>query len=569
MLIRIAAFELHQQLRSHVFWIVFTISALMVLGALSIEELRVGLAEAGPANGIGAIVRTHLVWTLFYLFTAAAFVADAVLRDDLTGFAPIIRTAPVARLDYLLGRFAGAFAATALCFLTVPGALLLGPMLPWLGGEQLGATSPGALVFALLVLALPNLFASAAIFFGLATATRSMMGTLLGAVALLTLYGIGVDTGGAPVTALFEPFGFSALAQAGFTASSANLPPLDGLLLANRLLWIAIGLAVVAIACTSFRRAERVPRARKAEAQAHSTAAAPPIRPLVTPSYGRGTVAAQLVARTRLELHQLVLTPAFVVLLLLGVAHVSATLWQAFGANRALDTGGTIGILIDTFRLVPTVVAIFFAGELVWNEREQRVHEIVGAAPVPDAAFLFPKLLALALVLASLALVTAATAMLIQTLQGSTAADPMLYIGLYIVPKSFDWLLVGVLAIFFQALSPNKLAGWGLMVLYLIASLALEQTGFTDPIYRYATYPGEPLPEGLSGASGTGPYRAYWAALAVLLTMLAYMLVGRGGEAPLAARLARLPGKLRGAGGVLAAAAFLSFVILGAILSRR
>ena len=97
------AFELRQQLRSHVFWIVFAISGLMVAGALWIPELRVGLSATGSVDGVGAILRTHLVWTLFYLFTAAALSADAVLRDDLTGFAPIIRSAPIRRRDYLLG----------------------------------------------------------------------------------------------------------------------------------------------------------------------------------------------------------------------------------------------------------------------------------------------------------------------------------------------------------------------------------------------------------------------------------------------------------------------------------
>jgi hypothetical protein len=82
MLLRIAAFELRQQLRSHVFWIVFAISLLMVVGALSNEQLRVGI---GAERGGALVIRTHLIWSLFYMFTAAAFVADAVLRDDATG----------------------------------------------------------------------------------------------------------------------------------------------------------------------------------------------------------------------------------------------------------------------------------------------------------------------------------------------------------------------------------------------------------------------------------------------------------------------------------------------------
>ena len=518
MLLRIADFELRQQVRSHAFRVVFAISLAMVLGAFSVEALRVGWIDGSP-TGAAAVLQTHLLWSLFYLFTAAAFVGDAVLRDDLTGFAPMVRASPVRTLDYLLGRFLGGFAAVLLCFLSVPLALVAA-----------GASAPGPLLFAFLALALPNLFLASALFFGLATATRSMMGTYLGAVALLAAYGVGIG-GGNP---LLEPFGFTAVEQATAhwpaALRDAEAPALTGTLLLNRLIWLAAGLLAVALACAYYRREPR-PVAARAPASGE-TEAAPAQAPLPQPVFGNATVAAQLAARTALELRQLVLTPAFAILLLLGVAHVAATLWQ----SPVRTTGETIRALIIAFQLVPVVVALFFAGELMWNERDRRIHELIAATPMPSSAFVLPKLLALALIFLGLVFATAAAAMLVELLRG-TVPEAGAYLTLYILPKTLDWLLVGVLALFLQALSPSKLAGWGWMVLYLIASLGLEQAGFTNPVYRYGSYPGAPLPEGLSGASGTWPYRLQWIAIAALMAGLAVALTGRGLERPLGDRL--------------------------------
>ncbi len=196
MVAAIARFELRQQLRSHVFWVVAAISLLMVFGSVSVDELRVGLSDGGMRNGARAVVETHLVWSLFFMFTTAAFVADAMLRDELTGFAPLIRATPTRRRDLVLGRFAGAFAAVLLCYLSVPLGLLVAGSGPWHDPATVGPIAWAAYPFALLAMAMPNLLLSAAVSFGLVTATRSMGGALLGAVALLVVYGLGSVPGG-------------------------------------------------------------------------------------------------------------------------------------------------------------------------------------------------------------------------------------------------------------------------------------------------------------------------------------------------------------------------------------
>lgn len=526
MLFAIAAFELRQQLRSHVFWIVVAISAAMVAGAVWSPELRVGLSETGAVDTADFAIRTHLVWTLFYLFTAAAFAADAVLRDEQTGFAPIVRATPVPRRAHILGRALGAYAATAICYLSVPIALQLA------AGGELAANLYGLALFGL-----PNLFVATALFLALATIARSLLGAMLGAVALLALYSAG--SGGGEGWSLVEPFGFAAYAEAtaGWPADqrAVAIPPLAGPILANRLLWTAIALITLALLLflpRRYRQARGNTRRSIVAPEPHARTTSPP--PLVEPRHDRSATIAQSAARTRLELRQILVSPVFAILLLLGLGQAGAVLWRL-----EPPSADPLVALAQGFQLTPTVVAFFFAGELYWAERDRRVHELIAAAPVPDAVLFLPKLLALSLALLGLALASAAAALMVPILKGAPTPEASRLLVAWILPKWFDWTLVGALALFLQALSPNKLAGWGLFVLYLIASLALERSGYTDPLYRYAEYPTYPVPEPVAGDPPSA-FRLYWAGIAILLTAVATRLAGRAGHDPLRMRLRRL-----------------------------
>jgi ABC-type transport system involved in multi-copper enzyme maturation permease subunit len=550
LLLLLIHFELRQQLRSHVFWIVFAISALMVTGALWLPELRVGIG--GDARSVGAetVVRTHLVWSLFYMFTAAAFAADVVLRDTLTGFEPIVRSTPAPRRLYLLGRFAGGFLATAICFLSVPSALLVLPLDPAIRWSDL----PGsAFATGLLALALPNLFTSSVFFFVLATRLRSMLGTLIGAVGLLSLYGLGAAPGGGVIWAFVEPFGFAAWAEGDRT-----------LLLANRALWLLLSLAALAIVA---RAPARQPKVAVHTRPVVEEPPPPAGRNLPSPRFGVVTGLVQFAHRTRFELRQLLWSPTFAILLIMGLGNAAATIWRLHSADPSADAQATVRALIDAFDLVPIVVAIFFAGELAWNERDHRIDDLIGASAVPNSAMLLPKLAALGLALLALALASAGAALTVPQLFGHAGPSLWEIAVWYVVPRSFDWLLLGTLAIFFQAVSPNKIAGWGWAVLFLIVSLALDQYGYRDSIYHYGRYPGHPFPGALSGAEGANWYRAYWAALALLLLAVADAMTSRASRDPLAARTKGAARRFRGAGGLAALSAGAVYVVLALLLS--
>jgi hypothetical protein len=463
MLLTLAWSELRQQLRGHVFRVVFAISALMVGGALAIDALRVGLD--GVEAGAPTIVRIHLVWTLFYLFTAAAFVGEAVLRDDLSGLAPIVRATPVSPAAYLYGRALGGFGAVALCFLSVPLSLAVGAaVLGW-------AVGPADFGWSLFVLALPNLFLASALFTLLATRTGSMAGCLLGAVALLLLYGLGRE-GGAGVPVLLEPFGFAAVER------GAPLLP-------NRMLWIG-----VAVASLLFARPSVSLAGKRTEPDRITTARPPQATSPAVPQFGRALALAQLGALARL--------------------------WAPALSGAELPV--LLARLIESFQLVPITAILFFSGELYWNERGTGVAPLVTASPVSPAIVYLGKLAALAAILLALALGTGLAAAVLHLAGGGAGAAQIL--SLYVLPKWLDWMIFAALALAIQALSPNKLSGWGFIVLYLIASLGLDQLGLRDPHWRYGFYPGAPLPPELTGIAGAAAFRWGWAGVALGLVAI-------------------------------------------------
>ena len=251
----VAAFEFRHLLRSPLFWIVTGIFFLLVFGFMASDHIHIGDTANVHKNSPFAIGQTHLIMTLFYMFAGTAFVAGAVTRDDETGFGPIIRAAPLAKFDYLYGRFVGAFAALALSFLAVTAAMIVGSFLPWLDPEQLGPFRPDAYAFAYVVLALPVLFFTSALFFAVATVARSMAWTFVAVIAVIVLYVVASIALGKPdmeaLLARWDPFGLFAFdtATTYWTASDRNnlLPSLGGALLFSRLFSLGLGAAALAL----------------------------------------------------------------------------------------------------------------------------------------------------------------------------------------------------------------------------------------------------------------------------------------------------------------------------------
>ncbi|UVI40375.1 ABC transporter permease/M1 family aminopeptidase [Qipengyuania spongiae] len=587
MFAKIAAFEARYQFRNPVFWVAVVLFFLLTFGATASENIQIGSGGNIHVNAPFAIVQIHLIMTLFYMFVATAFVANVVVRDEESGFGPMVRSTRVGKFDYLLGRFSGAFLAAALAFLAVPLAIWLGSSMPWVDPETLGPNRIEWYARAYLLFALPNVFVTSALFFAVATMTRSMMYTYVALVVFLVAYLVLVAIGQSQpewrdVVAYAEPFGIASygLETRYWTAAEMNsrIPAFVGQIAGQRVLWIGIGVLALATAILRFRFGEKGLSARKAKRKARKDAKLaagtpqlvdrlPDLRP---ESAGR----ARMVARTRFEIGQVLRSPAFFILLAIGLFNTFGALYfdnEIYGTPARPITFSLIAPLMGSFALIPIIIAIYYGGELVWRDRERKIHEIIDATSVPGWSYMVPKTVAVAIVLFATVLISAVGAMLIQLARGVTPELGKIVLW-YLLPMSVDMVILAILAVFVQALSPNKYVGWAIMVIYVVAQLVLSTMGFEHPLYMYGDTGIVPVSDinGVAVGGATAWWlRLYWGAVALMLAVLAHLLWRRGADAALKPRLKRLPRELASPSGALLGAGALVALATGGFLYNQ
>jgi ABC-type transport system involved in multi-copper enzyme maturation permease subunit len=582
MLLAIARFEARYLLRNPLVWITAALTFAGFFASMNVEGFELGSEGGLHRNASYAIVRNLMMLSLMYMPVITAFVANAVLRDDETGYGPIIRTTRITRVDYLIGRFIGALVVVAGCLAVGALGLWLGTFMPWANQAVLGPNRLAPYLFGLFVVSLPNLFIGASVLFVLAAVTRSMMSTYLGVIAFTSIFFfVGASLNGMPhletVFTLGDPFGVLAIdiSNRYWTSAERNVlvPAVGGVLLANRLLWISVGVALLAAACTRFRFTDRglTRRDRKRQQAMQEPQAAPAgiTLALPAPTHDGAAQRTLLWLRTRFESWQIVSSPAFPVLLAWGLFTTLISLTtqrDPDGRPTYPTTLSLIPELENGMELMPLLVAIYFAGELVWRERDRRMHEIVDASPIPNWTYVVPKALAMALVLVSIMLVSVLAAVSVQLSLGYTQLELGRYLLWFVLPMTWDMFLLAAIAVFVHALSPHKVVGWGVMLLAVILHQIFPV--LKHNLLLYGGHPGVPLSDLADAGSfwiGAWTFRLYWGAFALLLLVLAHLFWRRGVDVRLAPRFARARQSLRGAPGWVAAAALVVFGTTGAV----
>lgn len=585
MLKHIAAFEVRYQLRSPLFIVSITVFFLLAFGAVASDQIQIGGKGIYNVNAPTAIMQTLAIMSLFAIFIATAFVANVVIRDDDTGFAPILRATRITKFDYLVGRFSGALLMAILVQSAVPLAMLLGSLMPWLDAQMVGPTVLWHYVYAIVVLGVPTMFAMGAGFFALATVTRSMMWTYVGLIGFLVLFVVSRILMGDPsydeIGAVLDPFAFTTLRQVTkyWTVADHNtmMPPLQGVFLYNRLLWTGVGAAFFALAYALFRFEVKVKSGTKVQKGTAGAALvngverdrAPVAKALAQPSDNNRARRLQFWALTRFDMAFVFKNPAFFVLLAFGMFNAFGSLFPVVDMGGEIHlpvTRAVVDALTGSFTLIPVIMAIFYSGELVWRDRDRRMHEIMDATAAPNWAFLVPKVMAITLVLLATYMVAAIFGVGFQLFHGFTQIDLQAMALWFILPNLIVAVLLAILSIFVQTLAPQKALGWGVMLLYVVASMALGMLGFEHKLVNFA----ETAPVPLSDMNAMGHFwigrawhQAYWLAFGGMLMVATHLMWRRGTETRLKPRFALLGRRLRGTPGVLLGLSTVAWLGLG------
>lgn len=579
----VLGFELRQQFSNPVFWVVAGIFALLAFGATSSDAVQVGGAVGNVLrNSPYVIVQIFGAFSSLSMLLIVIFIGGAALRDFDNRTAELFFTTPMRKRDYLLGRFGGGLVASIVIMLAVAAGALVGTLMPWIDPARLGPTSLAPYLWSLVVVVLPNLFFIGALLFCLAVATRSMLMTYVGVIAFLVLNIVtgvlAADLDTRWIGALIDPYGSGAvdLATRYWSVSERNslLPPLSGLLLANRAIWLGLGALLLAASFRLFRTDRegwslRRRKAGTAGGTAAGSAAGAVTIPKVALHTGAGAQWRQLLHQAWFDTRGVLRGVPFLVMLLFGVVILVTNLvygMDIYGTARYPTTATMVNLIADSNTLFLLIIVVFYAGELVFRERAMRVAEVTDAFPNADWIALAAKLIALTAVVLCFYAVGIGIAVIGQLVIGGVSIEPALYFKQMLIDCS-GFILMGVLALFLQVIANNKFIGYALMLVYLVARGTMGFLDLDDLLYRVFATP--PLPH--SDMNGYGHFiigwnwlQLYWGAFALLLFVAAALFRVRGNRGGWRERLAEARRRLTAVPILAGALALLVFIGSGA-----
>jgi ABC-2 type transport system permease protein len=566
MVFTIASFELRQRLRrisTYIYFFIFLglsiLFTCMSGGAISGATVDFGTGGKIWLNSPYALNVIIMYITFLGIVVTGAIAGQATYQDTDSHISDLFYTSPITKFDYLGGRFLGALAVQILIFSSVGIGAYVGMRLPWLDQTRLGPNNALAYLQPYLLLVLPNLVLTTAIFFGLAAAWKKMLPVYAGSILLLIGYfaaaqvsnNLTVNT----VTALADPFGASAVDRLTQYWSpfqrNTQLIPLAGSLLLNRIVWLGLSAIVLAITYarfspSGFSRGAGKQRVATDDEIAVPTAQALPIaHPVFSPRASWG----QFFSLTRIQFTETVKNVFFLVLLLAGglfAILVANQINNPFASRTYPVTyqmlqGATGGLFVFALAIIT-----FYAGELVWRERDAGLSQIVDALPVQRWVLFSSKLTALLLVQIILVLVTLAAGIIVQLSHGYHHFELGLYFTDLFAIRLFQYWMICVMAFFIHTLVNQKYLGHFVMVLYFVSTLALPGIGFEHYLYRF----GQSAPYIYSDMNGYGPFAAqvfwfqlYWCTAAIALAIVTNTLWVRGTGENLRARLRLAAGR--------------------------
>ena len=410
-------FELAYQIRRPWPWLAFA-----VLVVFSFENTRVGmlpvtLSQDFILNSPFIITVVTVFSCLVWLLVASAMAGEAAARDVQTGMYPLTFTTSVSKAEYLSGRFLAAFLLNALVLLGVQMGSFLGVYAGGVSPEIIGPFRPAAYLAAYAFIALPNAFTATTVQFAAALLSGRPMASYVGSMGLFVFtfpvpvflyFGLGQPE----LALLMDPIGMFAIMNEMMTEwtmveKNVRMFTLEGPMLANRLLWLGISVATLAFIYARFRLAHRTASALWSRLRRRFAAVPPtpdepsPARPeMVVPqvplSFGfamhvRQTLALarssfKAVAMSLAGIFLLVAYPLFAVLVLMVESeHWGVGLLPRTGYILAKHLTAPLTYFSD-FRVVVPLLIVYFAGELVWRERDAGLGESVDATSVPEWA---------------------------------------------------------------------------------------------------------------------------------------------------------------------------------------
>ncbi|MBB6002498.1 M1 family aminopeptidase [Arcicella rosea] len=524
---------------------------LFLFSAVGVEFVFQGI-DLGlvKKNSPMVIAKTMGAITGLSMIIASMIMGVPVLRDFQYDVTSLIYVNPISKRNYLLGRFLGSFVVLLFIFSAVLGGMIVGEFLPWNNPNEFLSFQFINYLQPFLWVVLPTLFFGAAVFFTTGALSKNLMVVYTQGVVIFVLFMITKGITNETFQALLDPFSLTTLTKAtkGWTVMDRNslLIPMSGIMLLNKLFWVGLGILALAIGYIKFQLM-LINEKTFNKKQKVKTLPVTFIKSLttVTPVFHIKAQFVQLLLNAwfhSLSILKLISFWAIILCCFIIILVNSVSLGTSYG----VDSYPTTYLIIEELREMSIyffmIILVFYAGEIMWKERDVKLNLIHDATPISSFVIVSSRFLGLLLIYVIVMLSLIVAGVLFQTLNGYYRYELDVYFFGFFV-ELFPFLaLYTFAAMFFQALTGNKFMGMLATISFAIINVAIGVFGLEHALLNFG---GQALAS-YSDMNGYGHFlnaylwvKFYWVLFGLLLLIFASVLMVKGTETGLSKRWTR------------------------------
>lgn len=547
-----------------------------------------GVTMQGGKGGEFAFANSPINITLYtglllYICTIvfAAIFGSSAVRDFETGSHELFFTKPIKPVSYHMGKFTGAFLSAVTIVVAIIMGLAIGFQMPFLADYKIGPHLPMAYIHAFLYIGLPNLFLVGAICFNVGLLSRKIINSYVLGIGLFFAYILASvfmgDIEKLHSAALLDPFGMNTIDVITrywtTTQSNTNMVNLGGLLGWNRLIWFGVALLISAYAIFRFEFCKE-PKTGKIAKAAKKTA--PPaetqanyftkVRPEAYKSWK------QFWHMLAYEVKNLIFNRTFLVVSCFFCFYLIVTaiegVGKMFGTQTYPITNQVLAVLSYSFYLFGLILATFYAGDLLWHDRTQKMDQLCDVTPHHSSLRYFSKLGAILTMQLVLMGIIMLVGIILQIAKGFYQLEPGLYLFRLFVFDFLDLLPITLMVFFWGMVMNNRYAGYLAMILFYISTPVLLMFHIDHPLLRFGI--GGIQYSDMNGYGGMTPrffgWAAYWILFSAGLNILGFKLWNRGTETSYKAKWQRIRKQGFDLGFKMALGTFICFILMGGMI---
>ena len=543
---KIFLFEIQNRFRRPAVYLYFLAAFIFTIGTFATGSLPIGEKEHINAPYLIAMWCAGI--TMMMMLISSSVMGQALYRDIEYQTKDYYLTYPITKAGYFWGRYFGSFfCIMAIASSIIIGAYLgtkLGPVMGWTDPKEYGPNHFIYYLHPFLTIALPNLFFTSSLFFGLVAITRNVKVIYSGGILLflgyfLSLFFFG-NTNNERVITVADPFGLNGIRYLSNAANSLQknntLFPIIGNFLLNRLIWTGVGLIVIMytyfrFSFETFFSGKRDKAAMDDDVSKVRRILFKDVKTDFTGGYNRRT----LWQLSRLELNNIAKDNYFWIIFTSGLFFLAFVFWMGSREYNVPNFPRTVllfNIFNDVFTFFIFFIIIFYTGETLHRDRVTRYSCINDTLPPPNWVLNGSKLIPLLILGVFLTFAPVFIALPVQIIKGFYQFNfPAYLVNIFVVilPRFLEMVMFSYVI---HVVINNKFVAHGIGVSIWVLMFFLHITGlFNYNLLLYSYTPGF----GISDMDGLGHmsspvmwFNLYWLIWGGLLIILAALFYYRG-----------------------------------------